>query len=263
MDLLLFIIMIALGLIGSFFSGLLGIGGAIINYPLLLYIPSLFGVAHFSSHEVSSISMFQVFFSSLAGILAFSKRKQSDTSFINKSLVIYMGSSILIGSLVGGIISGDLDNNVINLVYGIIAIIAVILMLIPNRGTDKFDEDLSFNNKMIAISSAFLVGIISGIVGAGGAFILIPIMLTILKIPTRTTIASSLAIVFISAIGGVLGKITGGDIPLWPTIFTIMGSLIGAPIGSKISSRLNVKVLRYGLVILIGLTSIKIWMSIL
>lgn len=74
MDPLLMIIMVALGLIGSFFSGLLGIGGAIINYPLLLYVPSLLGAAQFNAHEVSSISMFQVFFASLAGVLAFGKR---------------------------------------------------------------------------------------------------------------------------------------------------------------------------------------------
>lgn len=51
-------------------------------------------------------------------------------------------------------------------------------------------------HEWIAMGAAFIVGGIAGIVGAGGAFILIPIMLTVLKIPTRITIASSLAIVF-------------------------------------------------------------------
>jgi len=104
---------------------------------------------------------------------------------------------------------------------------------------------------------------VSGVVGAGGAFILIPIMLTVLKIPLRTTIASSLAIVMISAIGGVVGKMTGGDIPLWPTVFTVIGSLIGASLGSRASALVNVKVLRHGLVLLIAVTAVKIWASIL
>ena len=206
MDVLLFIVMIVLGLIGSFFSGLLGIGGAIINYPLLLYVPSLFKVAHFSAHEVSSISMFQVFFASLAGVVAFRKKSKTNSLVVHKGLVLYMGSSILAGSLIGGFASGRLNADVINLIYGILAVLAVILMLLPQRGTDERHSDELRFNKRIAIGSAFIIGIVSGIVGAGGAFILIPIMLTILKIPTRTTIASSLAIVFISAIGGVLGK---------------------------------------------------------
>ncbi|WP_435166786.1 sulfite exporter TauE/SafE family protein [Paenibacillus glycanilyticus] len=262
MDTLLYIIMAALGLIGSFFSGLLGIGGAIINFPLLLYVPPLFGAASFSAHEVSSISMFQVFFASLAGVLAFRKKGGGAQAVLHKGLVAYMGSSILAGSLIGGFLSGMLDGNMINLIYGILAVLAIILMLIPRRGTEEKAGDLSFN-KFIAVGASFLVGIVSGIVGAGGAFILIPIMLTVLKIPTRTTIASSLAIVFISAIGGVAGKLTGGGIPLWPTVFTVIGSLIGAPLGSKVSSKINVKLLRYGLVVLIAFTAVKTWLTIL
>lgn len=263
MDFLLLIVMVLIGLGGSFFSGLLGIGGAIINYPLLLYIPSLFGAAHFTAHEVSSISMFQVFFASLAGVIAFRKKsKKGGTGVVNKQLVFHMGSSILAGSLVGGFVSSMLNGDVINLIYGILAVLAVVLMLVPNRGKQQETDDLRFN-KIIAITAAFVVGIVSGIVGAGGAFILIPIMLTVLKIPTRTTIASSLAIVFISAIGGVIGKMTGGDIPLWATVYTVIGSLIGAPIGTMVSSKINVKVLRYGLVVLIVLTAIKVWSSIL
>ncbi|WP_431091440.1 TSUP family transporter [Paenibacillus sp. 8b26] len=157
MDTLLYGVMVLLGLIGSFFSGLLGIGGAIINYPLLLFVPAGLGIAHFSAQEVSTISMFQVFFASLAGVF----------------------------------------------------------------------------------------------------------MLTVLKIPTRTTIASSLAIVFISAIGGVIGKISTGHIPVIVTVFTVLGSLIGAPLGSKWSSKMNPVILRYSLVVLILLTAIKIWSSIL
>ncbi|MCQ6557764.1 sulfite exporter TauE/SafE family protein [Paenibacillus mendelii] len=266
MDWMLDLVMVLLGFVGSFFSGLLGIGGAIINYPMLLFVPSALNLAEFTGQQVSSISMFQVFFASLAGMLAFQRRKKADPgsgALIHRGLVIYMGSSILVGSLFGGVVSKFLSSAAINVVYGVLAIIAVILMLIPNKGQDLQPQgDMPFN-KIIAIVSAFTVGIVSGIVGAGGAFILIPIMLTVLKIPTRTTIASSLAIVFISAVGGIFGKIAAGHIPIMPTMFTVIGSLLGAPLGSRMSARLNVQLLRYALIVLIAATSIKIWFSIL
>jgi len=262
MDYLFLGVMIVLGLVGSFFSGLLGIGGAIINFPLLLYVPSMFGFPQFSAHEVSSISMFQVFFASLAGVLAIRKKSKEGPSLVHKGLVAYMGISILASSLIGGFVSGIIDGTFINLIYGVIAILAVILMLIPRTEIAEGTEELRFN-KLIAVGSAFVVGIVSGIVGAGGAFILIPIMLTVLKLPTRTAIASSLAIVFISAIGGVIGKVSGGDILLWPTVFTVIGSLIGAPLGTKVSSKINVKMLKYGLIALITLTAVKVWSTIL
>lgn len=264
MDFLLFIVMLMLGLIGSFFSGLLGIGGAIVSFPLLLFVPSAFGVADFTGQEVSSISMFQVFFASLAGVLTYLKNSKSQAAVIHKGLVVYMGAGILFGSLAGGLVSGYLDGRIINIIYGVLAIIAVILMLIPSKGKEgeAAGQPIVFN-RAFAVIISFLVGIVSGIVGAGGAFILIPVMLTVMKIPTRITIASSLAIVFISAIGGVAGKLTTAAIPWEATLFTVIGSLLGAPLGSWLSAKMNVKYLRYGLIVLIALTAIKVWMSIL
>lgn len=262
MDVLLLLLMVSLGFVGSFFSGLLGIGGAIISYPMLLFIPPALGVAQFSAQEVSVISMFQVFFASLSGVLAFRKRNGKNSPLIHKGLVRDMGVSILAGSLIGAALSQYLSNESINLVYGILAIIAVILMLVKNRGTEAAAGEVTFN-RFIAVGAAFAVGIVSGIVGAGGAFILIPIMLTVLKIPTRVTIASSLAIVFISAIGGVIGKLSGGQIPLLPVLYTVIGSVLGAPVGSMVSAKSDVKYLRYGLIVLISVTAIKIWSDIL
>ncbi|GIP26981.1 UPF0721 transmembrane protein YrkJ [Paenibacillus sp. J23TS9] len=258
-----FIIMFLIGMVGSFFSGLLGIGGAIINYPLLLYVPELFHAGSFTAKEVSSISMFQVFFSSLAGMLAFRKQSKTEKPLMHMGLITNMGISILIGSLGGSVSSRYLPSDTINIVYGVLAIIAVILMLIPNRGSrDEATLDTITFNPIAASTAALLVGIVSGIVGAGGSFILIPIMLTLLQIPTRVTVASSLAIVFISAIGGVSGKLIGGGIPFLPTLFTVIGSVLGAPIGTRVSRHLNVKYLRVGLAVLIAVTAIKIWWGI-
>lgn len=264
MEFLLFLIMVVLGLIGSFFSGLLGIGGTIITFPLLLFVPPFFGATQFTSQEVSAISMFQVLFSSLAGVLAYRRSSKNQVALVHKSLVMYMGSGILLGSFIGGLVSGFLDSSMINLIYGIVAIIAVVLMLIPSKGSEEARsiKDISVH-KTFSFFVAFLVGIISGIVGAGGAFILIPIMLTVLKIPTRVAIATSLAIVFISSLGGVAGKVTTVDIPWLLTAFTVLGSLLGAPLGSRVSARINVKYLRYALIVLIAATAIKVWTSVL
>ncbi|EXX86595.1 membrane protein [Paenibacillus darwinianus] len=262
MDILLFVTMLLLGLVGSFFSGLLGIGGAILNYPLLLFVPSGLGLVSFTAQEVATISIFQVFFASLAGVIAF-RTRGDQAALVHKGLVLYMGGSIWLGSLVGGFGSRYLQEEAINILYGTLAVIAVVLMLIPSRvKQDTAQGEIEFN-KVIASAAAFMVGIVSGVVGAGGAFILIPIMLTVLKIPARVTIASSLAIVFVSAIGGAIGKITAGPFPVWPTVFVVLGSLIGAPLGSRVSSKIDVRILRYGLVVLIAATAVKVWVSIL
>ncbi|GBF12446.1 hypothetical protein HK1_02512 [Tepidibacillus sp. HK-1] len=250
-------ILFFIGLIGAFLSGMLGIGGAIVNYPMLLYIPVLIGVGAFTPQEVSAITMLQVLFSSLTASFAYKK-----SNFINKNLIIIMGSSIIIGGLLGGFGSKYLTGDMINMTYGVLATLAAILMFIPRPVQEEHEPELRYHRILAAIS-AFIVGVVSGIVGAGGAFILIPIMLFFLKIPLRTTIASSLVIVFLSSIGGTVGKVMSRSILFWPTFWTVIGSLAGAPLGAKVGKKMKAKSLQYVLAILILGTAIKIWLDII
>lgn len=255
---LLFVVVIfLLGFAGSFISGMVGIGGAIINYPMLLYIPPLFGLTAFTPHQVSGIVAVQVLFATFSGVLASRK-----SGFLNKKLILVMGLSVLIGSLLGSFGSRGLAAGTINLIYGILAIIAVIMMFIPKKGLDAGSNDPLKFNGFVAGALAFVVGISAGIVGAGGAFILVPIMLTVLKIPTRITIATSLAVTFISSIGSTIGKVSTGQVDYVPALIMVVASLIAAPIGVKAGKNLNTRVLQAILAVLILATSIKIWWDI-
>ena len=82
-------------------------------------------------------------------------------------------------------------------------------------------------------------------------------MLVVLGIPTRMTIASSLAITFISSIGGTIGKLMTGQVEYYPALILIVASLIAA---SRCENRgkLNTKFLQIILAVLILATAIKI-----
>jgi uncharacterized membrane protein YfcA len=247
-----------IGFIGSFISGMVGIGGSIINYPMLLYIPPLLGFAAFSAQEVSGISAVQVFFATVGGVWAYRKGK-----YLNKQLIIFMGVPILLGSLFGSFSSRLMTENGINVIYGILGLIAVVLMFIPKKGIDDVPFDQVSVNKWIASILGLIVGISAGIVGAGGAFILVPIMLVVLKIPTRITIATSLAITLLSSIGTTIGKLTTGQVEYIPALILVVASLLASPLGAFVGKKINTKILRWILALLIIATSIKIWSDIL
>ncbi|MFF2179205.1 sulfite exporter TauE/SafE family protein [Lysinibacillus sp. NPDC058147] len=258
MDITFIIVIFLIGFVGSFVSGMLGIGGSIIKYPMLLYIPPLFGLVAFSPHEVSGISAVQVFFASIAGVWAYRKG-----GYLNKSLIIYMGGAILAGSFVGSFGSKFLSENSVNVVYGILALIAAVMMFVPKKQIDdKPMNEVTFNKPLAAIL-AFIVGIGSGIVGAAGGFLLVPIMLVVLGIPTRMTIATSLAITFISSIGGTIGKLMTGQVDYYSAVIMILASLLAAPLGAKIGKKMNTKILQSILAVLILATAIKIWVDLL
>ncbi len=252
------ITLFVLGLVGSFTSGMLGIGGAIVNYPILLYVPALLGVATYSAHDVSGMVAIQVLFATLSGIWAYRKG-----NYINKSLILYMGISSLIGSLIGSYMSDMFSEVQVNSLYAALATIAAVMMFLPKKAREDEGSSTISYNKWIATISAFLVGSAAGIVGAGGAFILVPIMMVVLRIPMRVTIATSLAITFISSIGTSFGKIMTGQVLFYPALILVVASLIAAPLGVKVGKKANTKVLRILLAVLIIATSIKIWFDIL
>lgn len=249
-----------IGFVGSLISGMVGIGGSIIKYPMLMYIPPALGFIAFSAQEVSAVSAVQVFFATLAGILAFRKGK-----YIHLPLVLSMGIPILFGSFIGAFGSRYLPNGAINMTYAVLALIAAVMMFMPKKG-DTIESGESAQipfSRWTAAVTASIVGILSGIVGAAGAFITVPIMLVVLKIPTRVAIASSLAITFVSSIGSTVGKVMGGHLLLVPAAVMIAASVIASPIGAQISKRLNTKVLQWILSLLIAATVVKIWWDIL
>jgi len=93
------ITLLLLGLGRGFLSGLLGLGGAIFMIPLLLYVPPLLGVGHLDMKQVAAISMVQVLFAPLSGVIVHHKNR-----FVSKSL-LYMGVSNAAGNLTGSIFS--------------------------------------------------------------------------------------------------------------------------------------------------------------
>ncbi|PTQ56206.1 MAG: hypothetical protein BSOLF_0593 [Candidatus Carbobacillus altaicus] len=258
LSLALILTLFAIGFIGSFISGLVGIGGSIIKYPLLLYIPPLLGVGLYSAQEVSGISAVQVFFATLSAVFALRK-----SDVLNWPLIGLMGVSIIIGSFGGAYGSKFLSNDDINFVYAVLASIAAGMMFVPKRGLDDIPLHEVRYNKVLASLSAFLVGLASGIVGAAGAFILVPVMLVVLKIPTRMTIATSLAVTFISSIGATVGKIVTGQVLFWESLIMVVASVLAAPLGARLSGKVHTKVLQGILAVLILSTAIKIWVDIL
>lgn len=258
MDFTFIVVIFLIGFIGSFVSGMVGVGGSIIKYPMLLYIPPLFGMAAFTAHEVSGISAIQVFFASIAGVWAYRK-----SGYLNKSLILYMGGAILVGSFIGSFGSSRLSEDAVNIVYGVLALIAAVMMFIPKKQIDDKPMDQITFSKPLATGLAFIVGIGSGIVGAAGGFLLVPILLVVLKIPTRMTIATSLAVTFISSIGGTVGKIMTGQIDYGPAAVMIVASVLAAPLGAKLGGKLNTKALQAILAVLILGTAIKTWLDIL
>jgi len=241
--------MLLIGIFGGFISGLVGIGGAIIIYPMLLLLPPLVGLPTYSAYIASGLTSSQVFFSTLSG--SFKAYKNKDFS---RTLVLNMGSGMIIGSILGAILANLINVQFVNMVYIIIALLALILMFIkvvPSTSHIKF-------NRLLLITIGGIIGLVSGIVGAGGAFIIIPVLLVIFKLPMNTVVTNSIVIAFISSIGAFIIKLLQGYIPVNSAIPLILGSILFTPLGMKIGQKIPDYIQKMIVSILIVIAIIKL-----
>ena len=107
------------------------------------------------------------------------------------------------------------------------------------------------------------VGVGAGFVGAGGAFLLVPLLVTVVGIPLRVAIGSSLGITALAATAGLVGKITTGQVPWLPAVTVAVGAVPGAQLGAYVSRRLPSRTLKAALFIIIVATAIGIWWDLL
>ena len=182
---------------------------------------------------------------------------------VSVRLSVYMGASIFIFALIGGAGSRYVSNTVLLFLFACLALSATLLMLFPVQHDDEHPEvkHLTFS-RLRSIIAASGVGLIGGLVGQGGSFILIPLMITFVQIPTRIAIGSNLAIVILSSVAGLIGKASTGQI-VWRLTLPLLVTIVPATfLGSLVSQRVSVRHLKQILAVLIGLAAVRIWISV-
>ena len=161
---------------------------------------------------------------------------------------------MVIGSMLGAILANLINVQFVNTVYIIIALLALILMFIkvtPSTSRIKF-------NRLLLITIGGIIGLVSGIVGAGGAFIIIPVLLVIFKLPMNMVVTNSIVIAFISSIGAFIIKLLQGYIPINSAIPLILGSILFTPLGMKIGQKIPDYIQKMIVSILIVIAIIKL-----
>jgi uncharacterized membrane protein YfcA len=248
-----------LGLATGFLSGLLGIGGGIVMAPLLLYTPPLFGLAPLTMRTVAGLTIVQGLAACISGALTHRR-----FHFVSGRLVLYMGTSIFIAAALGGAAARFVSNQILLAVFGTLAAVAAILMLVPMRQDQEQPDarDLSFDRSR-SIASATGVGLLGGLVGQGGSFILIPLMTSFVRVQTRIAIGSNLAIVLLSTAAAFLGKALTGQIEWLLTVPLVLTVVPATHLGGRVSPRVPVVRLRRALAVLIAVAAIRIWVSVL
>ncbi len=251
-------LLIGIGFLAAFMSGLVGVGGAVILIPLLLYVPPLLGFAPLDIKTVTGITIVQVAGGALSAGLAHLNDRRVD-----RSLFIVVGISMAVCSFLGALVSAVIPGFVVEAVFATMALVAAGLMLVLRDRTPPEVDGAPTFDRPLALGVGAGVGFLAGIVGAGGAFILIPILLYVVRIPLRVTIGTSLWIVVAASLAGLVGKAVTGQID-WPLAFALLaGALPAGLFGAMISRRTRPSRLAAVLGLMIALVALRMWIDVL
>jgi uncharacterized membrane protein YfcA len=174
------------------------------------------------------------------------------------------GLSMATGSLVGALGSSLVSARALLVVFALMATAALLIMFVPVEtvGQPLFAEQVAISRPR-AVVVCLLVGLVAGLVGAGGAFLLVPLLIVVVGVPIRVTIGSSLAITAMSAVTGFVGKAITGQIPWGVAVVVTLAALPGAQLGAQVSRRLSGEQLRGVLFVIVLATALRVWWDLL
>lgn len=240
------------GLVASFLSGLLGIGGGLVLTPLLLYLPPVLGGAAIPVKIITGLTIVQAISGSVLGAL-----RHRAYGNVSPRLVWLMGPPSAVASLVGAFVSRDTPDNVILLVFAILAFVGAVMLLLPVIPRDERAEDIRVDPR-IAIPIALVLGFFGGMVGIGGIAFVIAALVYLLRVPPRIAIGSSLGIGLFAAVAALVGKAATAQIdpPLAAIVF--VSALVASPIGAAVSVRTQPRALLAILAVIVMLAAIRI-----
>jgi uncharacterized membrane protein YfcA len=229
--------------------GLIGGGGSILTVPVLVYILGVDPVL------ATAYSLFVVGSTSLVGAGTYMKKglvnyKTALVFAIPSFIAVFLTRKFLVPALPDPLFTvGEaiITKNIgIMVFFALIMLAASFSMIKGKKGGDAADEEeVKFNFPIIALEGS-VVGVITGIVGAGGGFLIIPALVLLAKLPMKMAVGTSLLIIAAKSLIGFLGDLSSQTID-WQMllIFTSL-SIVGIFIGSALSKKINEKILKTG-----------------
>ena len=226
-----------LGYIGALLVGLvlglIGGGGSILTVPILVYALALNPVI------ATAYSLFVVGSTSLVGSIKNMMDGKVDyrTALVFAApalIAVYLTRAFLIPAIPEELFSiGDFmvsKNLGIMLFFAIIMVLAAVSMIRSGNNNQDSQKKVVYNYPLIIIEG-LVVGVITGIVGAGGGFLIIPALVLLARLPMKRAVATSLLIVAIKSLIGFIGDVQHLEIDwIFLSIFTFI-SIAGIFIG--------------------------------
>ena len=245
------------GVVASFLSGLLGIGGGIALTPVLLYAPQLVGASALSVKIVTGLTVVQAISGSVLGAV-----RHRAYGNVSTRLVLLMGPPAAIASLAGAFISRDASDQLLLAIFAVFSFLGAVFLVLPARTREAAAEDVRVN-RPLAVALAIVIGGFGGMVGIGAIAFILAALVYFLRVPPRIAIGSSLGIGLFGAVAAFIGKAATAQIDPKLAAIVVAAAVVGSPLGAWVSVRTRTGLLMRLLAVIVALAAIRIaWSAV-
>lgn len=220
-----FLLALAIGLS----LGLLGSGGSIITLPVLVY------VAGIPAHEAVGMSLVVVGGTSIVGSLLNARHG----SFDWKAGAFFAVSGI-VGAFVGAKFTHLVSALVLLLLFGALMLVVGLRLLLKNE-TDPQRQPCRLWR---CLGVGVVVGILTGFLGVGGGFLILPALVLFAGLEMKPAIGTSLAIIAVNCLGGLVGQLRYVNLNWHLTLALLAAAVVGMFAGTALAGRLSASMLR-------------------
>lgn len=205
---------------------LLGAGGGIIAVPVLMVL------FRAPLTEATGGGLAVVWAAALTGALGHARGGRVDW----RAVLLFGGPSML-GSFVGAKVHALVPDRVTAGIFAVVLLGAVVSMFITRReaeGAERLDA-----KKLVPVGLA--LGVMTGFLGVGGGFLIVPALVSLARMPLRLAIGTSMAVITAASFTGALTYVVAGQAPMALVLpmgaGAMLGALVGAPLGGKLPER--------------------------
>ncbi len=234
------------GLIASIFIGislgLIGGGGSILTVPVLVYL------FHINPVVATAYSLFIVGTTSIVGSVSYFQKglvniKTAIVFGIPSIVAVYITRAYIVPAIPTEVFRiGEFivtKSILLMLLFALLMVFASYSMIKKNKKTNaKKSEKQQFNYPLILVEGT-IVGILTGLVGAGGGFLIIPALVVLSKLPMKEAVGTSLVIIAAKSLIGFFGESGETIIDWWFLIKVTAFAIVGIFIGMALSKKIN------------------------
>lgn len=222
---------VALAVFVGISLGLLGGGGSILTVPLLAYVAGL------EPKPAIATSLLVVGVTSAVGAITHARAGR-----VRWKVAAVFGAAAMGGAYAGGRLAHLVPGNVLLIAFSLIMIAAAVAMLRGRR--DVVDESAGPLPIARIVLQGAVVGMISGLVGAGGGFLLVPALALLGGLPMPVAVGTSLVVISMQSFAGFAGHLSGEVIDWKLAGMVTAAAVVGSVIGGRLTSYVEAATLR-------------------